>query len=178
MNEDNKIIIYQNTKGSILYAVGAFAMSMLCFVLLNMNTLFNYFLPFPGVSGIIAKTAFVIGVPFFGYAAFYHLKRLKSPDPVLIVDETGITDKTSAIAFGFIPWADIEGVYLDGILGNVFIELIINDEEKYLRDLNWLKRCTVKINKKMGHQIVCITLNSTGIKPKDVFCKMQELFPG
>ena len=61
-------------------------------------------------------------------------------------------------------------------MNNQFIELVLKDEEKYLTKMHGYKKFTALSNKKMGHQIVCITLNFTGASPQAVFVKMQLLF--
>ena len=59
----------------------------------------------------ILKAILFIGIIFFGYGSIYFLKRMKTKKEMLIVNSKGITDNTSAISLGFIPWENIENVY-------------------------------------------------------------------
>ena len=95
---------------------------------------------------------------------------------VTIYISKGITDNSSALAFGFIPWMDIDNIYIDSSMGNEFIEIVLNNEEYYLKKQHGLKKLVVLGNKKMKHQPVCITLNSTGISPKKLLPKIHEMF--
>ncbi len=96
------------------------------------------------------------------FMAFGSLFILISKKEYLKINDEGITDNSSAISLGFIPWEDIIDVYDDNEVGVGFLELVIDDEEKYLSRTNFLKREIIKMNKKMGHQCVCINLEMTG----------------
>lgn len=174
------IVVKQSLKGNILYAAIALVMCFLCLLLVFIN-----FRETHGIFGLLFKSnvlyflvkiIMVIGVFFFGYGFYFILKKAKSGNNLLTVDENGITDKTSALAFGFIPWMDIDKIYIDSVMGNEFIELVLNNEEKYINRLNGMKKMAVSANKKMGHQAVCITLNSSGISPQMLLPKIQEIF--
>ena len=178
MNEP--ITVKQNLKGNIVYIFGSFVMSMIALLLAFVD-----FRSFEGIFKvlfqinifyILYKAILVIGFLFFGYCSFYYLKRAKSGKDILIVDEKGVTDNSSALAFGFIPWMDIDNIYIDSSMGNEFIELVLNNEEYYLKKLHGLKKLVVLGNKKMKHQPVCITLNSTGISPSTLLAKIYEMF--
>lgn len=178
MNEP--IVIKQSLKGNILYVLGTFVMSLI--------SLFLMFVDFKSIQGIfkvifqinliyiLFKVILSFGFVFFGYCFYYYLKRSKYGEDILIVDEKGITDNSSALAFGFIPWMDIDNIYIDSSVGNQFIELTLNNEEHYIKKLRGLKKLIVLANKKMKHQVVCITLNSTGKSPKALLPKIQEMF--
>lgn len=177
---EESIIIKQNTKGNIIYACMALIMSVCSLVLVfadvRMETTILAPITQNQIGYILLKVIFVFGTLFFGYAFFYILKKGKEGKDILIVDDRGITDHSSAVAVGFIPWADINRIYMDSVMGNKFIEIEINNEEQYLSKLSGIKKAAVFSNKKMGHQIVCITLNTTGISPESVLPKIQERF--
>jgi hypothetical protein len=178
MNEP--VVVNQRLKGNILYAFGALVMCLLSILLV--------FIDFRSSQGILKvltystivyyslKVILAIGFLFFGYTFLFILKKARSGKDILIVDEKGITDHSSALAFGFIPWMDIDNIYIDSVRGNQFIELVLNNEEHYLQNLSGLKKHAILANKKMGLQVVCITLNSSGISPKELFPKIIEIF--
>lgn len=173
------IVVKQNLNGNLLYIVGAIFLSLLSllFVFLDFRTI-------PCILKVITQTTlgyyfvkifFAFGFLFFGYAFFYLLKRAKFGKDILIVDDKGITDNSSALAFGFIPWRDIENIYIDRFFCNQFIEIVLKNEEQYLKKLRGLKKLAVLVNKKK-HSAVCITLNTTGISPKELLPKILEMF--
>ncbi|SEW46610.1 STM3941 family protein [[Clostridium] fimetarium] len=178
MNEP--IIVKQSLSGNILYALGALIMSSLslCLVILNFSQM-------EGILGllsqniifyVLSKSIMAFGFLFFLYCFFIIIKKAILGNNILIVDEKGITDNSSIIAFGFIPWADIDKIYIESFMGNDFIELVLNNEDYYIKKINGIKRKAISTNKKMGLQAVCITLNSSGISPYMLFPKIKRIF--
>lgn len=178
MNEP--IIVKQSLKGNILYVFGALLMCVLSLLFVFMDLRVSEgilkVITQNDILYIILKIIFVIGFLFFGYCFFFLLKRAKAQKDILIVDEKGITDNSSALAFGFIPWSDVEKIYIDSVMGNYFIEIVLKNEENYLQRLKGVKKLLVLANKNMGHQLVCITLNSTGVSPDKLLPKILEKF--
>ena len=128
----------------------------------------------PFLIQFIMKNILVIGFFFFGYGSFYYINRMRCYKELLIINDEGITDNSMAISLGFIPWEDIEDAYIDGVFGCNFIELKVRNEAKYLREIHILKKIVIYLNKKMGHQIACITLNTTKYSLDDVLGKIKE----
>lgn len=178
MNEP--IVVNQNLKGNVSYAIGTLVMCLLSMLLVFMD-----FRSVKGILNVLAqnnivyfliKAILAFGFLFFGYCFLFVLKKAKRGKDILIVDEKGITDNSSDLAFGFIPWTDIDNIYMTSVVGNQFIELVLNNEEPYLQKLSGMKKLAVLANKKMGHQAVCITLNSSGISPEGLFPEILEIF--
>ena len=69
---------------------------------------------------------------------------------------------------------EIEDAYIGSSVGNEFIELKIKNEEKYLKNLPFFKKLLINANKKMGYEIVCITLNTTNYSVREVLIKINE----
>ncbi|MDE6469983.1 MAG: hypothetical protein K2L19_03055 [Eubacterium sp.] len=183
MIENNEFVIYQNQKGAVVYTMLSIMMTAVCFTgfmvdfsKLNTDYYMASFLTSNIIITIIFKLILLFGTIFMGYGAVYFAKRIKRKKPILVVNDKGITDHTSAISVGFIPWDDIERIYIGSQQGNKFIELQIKDEEKYLSNMSFIKKKTVMANKKLGHQIVLITLNSTGIAPESIMPEIMYRF--
>lgn len=178
MNEP--IVVNQSLKGNILYGFGAIVLSLIC--------LLGVFFDFRSTRGILkaltqssvgyyfVKVFYGFGCLFFAYCFFCILRRAKSHKVLLRVDDKGITDHSSTIAFGFIPWKDIDDIYIDRVMGIQYLELVIRNEEYYLQKLSGMKKRAVLINIKTGHQAVCITLNSTGITPEELLPQILEMY--
>lgn len=121
------IIIPHKKIGNIIYAFGA-----LCFVLIGLS-----FLTIPSFP------IQLIGLPsiaFFGICLVIYTKRIFSPHPLLIIDEQGITDNSSALAIGFIPWKDIENVELRHMLNQTFISVEVKSHDAYLAKMTPFQR--------------------------------------
>ena len=95
---------------------------------------------------------------------------------ILTIDEKGIIDNSSSLALGFIPWDDIEEVCIKGNASNKFIELALKDEDKYLSSVNKIKRIFILAQKKMKHNVVCISLNIAGLDAEKAINYVQDVF--
>jgi|GEM_PF-981961 len=174
---DEPIIVKQSAKGTFLFSLGALVLAVLSLflVLVDVRTFATGSRIFQNPTVyVIVKVAAVIGVVFFGYAFFYLVKRAKQGKAILVVDENGVTDNSSSVSFGFIPWGDIDEVRVDAVFGNNCIELLLNNEQEYLDKLSGLKKQAILANKKMGYPAVCITLNSTGADPHALLPGIQK----
>lgn len=45
---------------------------------------------------------------FFGACLLFIIIRFFKPKDILVIDKNGITDNSSAISIGFIPWKDVK----------------------------------------------------------------------
>ncbi|WP_242258262.1 STM3941 family protein [Streptococcus thoraltensis] len=157
------IIIPHKKIGNIIYAFGA-----LCFVLIGLS-----FLTIPSFP------IQLIGLPsiaFFGIFLVIYTKKIFSPRPLLIIDEQGITDNSSALAIGFIPWKDIENVELRHMLNQTFISVEVKSHDAYLAKMTPFQRYATKANLKMGYPLVNITLNTTGADSQTIHQRIEEDF--
>lgn len=59
-------------------------------------------------------------------------------------------------------------------MGEQFIELKIKNEDKYFRNLNFIKKMFIYGQKRMGHQIACITLNTTSYSINEVLTLINQ----
>lgn len=181
MEEDNRFIVKQKKQGNVGYIFLATLMTLLCLLLVFVD----YSGGGSGIMGFVVSHAITLyilkgimafGALFFGYATYFLFRRALGGKDILIVDENGVTDNSSAVALGFIPWQDIKDIHLRSTLGNYFIELELFDEEKYLKRLKGIKKLAVKINLNTGHELVCITLNSTGVGYRTVMPVILTMF--
>ncbi|MER0122992.1 STM3941 family protein [Streptococcus sp. ZJ93] len=113
----------------------------------------------------------LIGVVLFGGAFMFYAKRIfaKQLPPILIVDDEGITDKSSAIAIGLIPWEDITSIHLQSHLNQTYISITLTDNDKYLAKMNVFQKYSSKANLKMGFPLVNIVLATSNQTPQQVY---------
>ena len=161
--EFERLVIYYDKKRNLIYSLASFIMAAAS--LLLVFTVFKL-IPYPAKA--ILDIVLIAGFLFFGYGFIFFLLRVIKSGEMLVVDEHGVTDFTSAISLGFIPWSDIENAYIGGAMNNRFIELTLKNEAEYLSDLPLLKKLFILANKKLGYQVVCITLNTTSHSPDEV----------
>lgn len=157
-----KLIIKTNANGNTLYIIGAGI-----FVLLGLWILFSGDEIFTSsILNFIIKIAALVGVIFFGYCTLFYIKRNQENTNLVVVDKNGITDNSTVMSVGFIPWEDIESIYINSMLNNKFILVKVKDEGKYINKMSLWKQKLMLANKKMGYEIIAITLNSTGVQPE------------
>jgi len=168
MNSENILIIPRKILRSVLAVLLGLLMTFACFAILYFDDFFEV------DDWMRAVSAF--GVVFFALCTLAIIKvRFKNRN-VLIVNNEGITDYSSSIALGFIPWSDVEELYITKVNDVKFIEVAIKNEERYLEKLKGWQRKAIGINRKMGQQVVLINLTFTGHDPEEVLNVMQEAF--
>jgi len=123
---------------------------------------------------LAARAVMVFAAAFFGLCLALYIKKANIKE-VLIVDDKGITDHTTAIALGFIPWEDIRFIRIQPYMSQVFVVVGVVNEDKYLSGLNWFKKKTILANVKMGFSICCINLDGTGVEPEEIVPKMDAM---
>ncbi len=157
----DKIVIKQNQ-------LKQFSLLLLSIIIV-VSSVFVFFINMP-IFGItfVSKIIGAAGIIFFGAASIYIIKCFIKPKAVLVIDRNGITDNSSAVSIGFIPWHDIKSVYIKDVLNESFICIDVENIEEKLKGLSSFKKTMIKRNLKTGAPPVSITLGSTSYKPEKV----------
>ena len=164
MIENGRIIIKKSVIRTLLLLLGSigFVIAGILFVIFEIS--------------LVVTVVGYISIIFFGLCGIFYIKELFCQKPAFIVDENGITDNSSSISIGFIPWQDIEGVYLNHVLSESFIRVDINNEQHYLNKASSFKRKMMQANISLGSGLVNINLNTTKVKPAKIIYDIEELF--
>ena len=112
----------------------------------------------------------------FGGAALYAGMRLLKKGPALTIATDGITDNSSLLKAGFIPWSDVLGLELNTFRGQQFIAVVVKDPQKYIKRGNFLSQTFMRLNQKWYDSAVQISLNTIDAEHVDVFELMQKKF--
>lgn len=170
MNE--KIVIKQSPLKQLLYVFLCIIMTAASvYVFFSGRLLFgiNYMDKIIGTAGII----------FFGVGSIILLKGFISPKDILIIDQNGITDNSSNVSIGFVPWNEIKSVYLEEIGNDDFISIELENIEKKLEKLPLYKRKAINANLKLGYPPILLNLYLTKYKPEevlDIIKKYKEVY--
>ena len=116
------------------------------------------------------------GIFFFGLCSYYYAKRIFQDRSLLLVDETGVIDHSTAFAVGHIPWEDITSIQLTAYLNQTFISIAVKNEEAYLSQMNFLQRSAYKANLRMGFPLINISLNTSAQSPAAIFAEIEARF--
>ena len=158
---DKKFVIKQNQRKQFL---------LILLSIIMLSGAFFVFFYNKDISEIkyINKIIGAIGIIFFGACLIFIIKRFIKPKDILVIDQNGILDNSTAVSIGFIPWNEIKSVYINRVFTETFICVEVENIEEKLKGLSFFKRNMIKFNLKMGNAPVSITLNSTNYKPEEV----------
>jgi len=107
----------------------------------------------------------VVGVVFFSWTGLMSLKKLFDPQPGLVINQKGITDNSSGVSVGFIPWQDITEIKSTQIALTKFLIVQLNNPEEYLdRSIRPLQKRLLKANYKKYGTPISISVNTLKVK--------------
>ncbi|MCX4191129.1 STM3941 family protein [Methylophaga sp. OBS1] len=119
----------------------------------------------------IAHAVGYICMAFFGLCAAYGITKLFDSKPGLIFNHKGITDNSSGVAAGLIPWAEISGFSEYQIQRQKMLIIHVQDPKKYVDRGGAMKRALNNANMKMVGSPIAISSNSLKIS----YSKLLEL---
>jgi hypothetical protein len=107
---------------------------------------------------------FIIGlapVIFFGLVAVTIFRKFSDKKPGLTISKQGVTDNSSGVSAGLIPWTDIQEIKISQVMSQKFLMLIVRNPEDYLDKVtNPLKRNAMKMNYKTYGSPISISSNA------------------
>ena len=162
---NNPILIKENILKDIIFIIFSLIMTSFCLLFFLVDLKSN-------IPSFLIKILSLMGVILFGIIVFYFIHRIITKKYLLIVDECGITDYTSAISLGFIPWQDIEIISKKYIMGIEYISFSLYDNKKYINKLNSINRLLITLNQKMGFKIGLINCKHLNIDTQYLYCTM------
>jgi hypothetical protein len=118
---------------------------------------------------------FIIGLAsilFFGLVAVTIFRKFSDKKPGLIISKQGITDNSSGVSAGLIPWTDIQEIKMSQVMSQKFLMFIVSNPQDYLDKVtNPLKRNAMKMNYKTYGSPISISSNAL----KTNFDELQKL---
>ncbi len=107
---------------------------------------------------------FIIGLAsilFFGLVAVTILRKFSDKKPGLIISRQGITDNSSGVSAGLIPWTDIQEIKISQVMSQKFLMFIVSNPQDYIDKVtNPLKRNAMKMNYKTYGSPISISSNA------------------
>jgi hypothetical protein len=118
-----------------------------------------------------------VGILFFGFIGFFILKKLFDKSPGLIISNDGITDNSSGVSAGFIPWSDIKEIREVRVVNQKFINLVVKNPEVYIdRQSNAFKRWIAQKNYKLYGTAIGISANGLKYNYEELKVLIQKRF--
>lgn len=107
---------------------------------------------------------FIVGLAsilFFGLMAVSIFRKISDKKPGLIISRQGITDNSSSVSAGLIPWTDIQEIKVSQVMSQKFLMFIVSNPQDYLDKVkNPLKRNAMKMNYKTYGSPISISSNA------------------
>ncbi len=107
---------------------------------------------------------FIVGLAsilFFGLVAVTIFRKFSDKKPGLIINRHGITDNSSGVSAGLIPWTDIQEIKISQVMSQKFLMFIVSNPQDYLDKVtNPLKRNAMKMNFKTYGSPISISSNA------------------
>lgn len=111
-------------------------------------------------------------VLLFGLVAITIFRKFSDKKAGLIISKDGITDNSSGVSAGLIPWADIQEIKVSQVMNQKFLMFIVSNPQDYLDKVkNPLKRNAMKMNYKTYGSPISISSNAL----KTNFDDLQKL---
>jgi hypothetical protein len=117
-----------------------------------------------------------IGIVFFGFCWLYGINKLFDRKPGLIFSSIGITDNSSGVSAGLIPWNEIAGFSIYEIHRQKMLVVLLKNPDKYIEQGSVFKRTLNRTNYKMSGSPVAITSNSLKINFEELVNVSNQYF--
>jgi hypothetical protein len=116
----------------------------------------------------------IVGMVFFSLTGIFGIRKLFDKRPGLVLNSAGITDNSSALAAGFIPWSEITGAEIYEIHRQKMLIIKVRNPEEFIQRGNVLQRAIVQINSKMSGSPIAISSNTLQINFPELLSTFEQ----
>lgn len=114
---------------------------------------------------------------FFGSALLFFISRLGQRVPALIVNQSGIFDKSSGLSGYFLRWEEIDSVYISHMGRQRFLSIKLQDPEAFLSRFSGFKAKMMRANMKLVGAPLNISASILPMKLEDLVTAIQQKSP-
>ncbi len=105
----------------------------------------------------------IVSVGFFGMSGIFAIRKLVDTSPGLIINRDGITDNSSGVSVGFIPWSDVVKIGEYSRHGQKWFLVHVKDPDIYINRASLFPRISMRINRRLYGTPVCVWSNGLSI---------------
>ena len=164
MNEPVEIPISKTKLTILLIGAGVFVAAGLLIAIEPTNFISRLF-----NNEQVIRISGIASALFFGICFVFITRKLFNNKIGLRIDETGITDNSSAVSIGLINWNDITDVGTYQVYSTKFIVLGTDQPNKYInKATNGLMKKALQANNRMCGSPITINSNSLKIKHQNL----------
>lgn len=147
-------IAFSKKKLSKLLTISAVFAVLGCWMLLTPANEGTGLLSHPLIKNGSALGAVLLGLLGTAIA----LKKLLQNQPAVTIDDNGITDHSSPVAAGYVPWSDVHLITTTTVVNQKLILLIVRNAEAYiLQQKNIIAKKGMRMNFKNYGSPICIS---------------------
>lgn len=160
-----KIIIL--VTGALLFVAGG------CWLVIKASAINSPVVPNVNVIRAVG----VVAILFFGLCTVYGTRKLFSHKPGFVIDDSGITDNSSGISVGAIPWNDIYNINFVMAQRQKFIMIYVKNPEEYINNQSsFIKKKMMQMNHKLYGSPLAISANSLNTSFGQLFNLLRNEF--
>ena len=116
-----------------------------------------------------------LSIVVFGFFGVVVLKKIFDKRPGLIISEQGITDNSSGVSAGFIPWSDITAIKEKAVATQRFLNVIVKNPQEYIeKQRSGFKRKIMQKNYDMFQMPIGISTNALKISHEELKQILKE----
>ncbi|NBL65837.1 hypothetical protein GV828_11555 [Flavobacterium sp. NST-5] len=118
-------------------------------------------------SPVLISIVGIAGIIFFGFSAIIIIRKLLVPKEGLIINSQGITDNSSGVSAGFIPWDIIVEIKEVSVMNQKFVSIQLNNPEKFIasQQNNFIKKVMTVNHEKFGS---AVSISANNLKTNHV----------
>lgn len=117
-----------------------------------------------------------VAIVFFGWCGVIGIRKFFDKKPSLVFSSVGITDNSSGVSAGLIPWSEISGFNIYAIQKQKMLIVLVKNPDKYIEVGSVVKRTLNRANYKMCGSPIAITSNSLKISFDELLKLSNEYF--
>src|SRR5215467_8125472 len=115
----------------------------------------------------------IASIVFFGLCFGIGVSKLARRTPALIIHSSGLLDNGSALSAGFLPWNEIESIFVSSIRNQRFLAIRVRDEEAMLSRQSGLKAKLMKLNVSLAGAAINIPLTTLPMSLEELIQKIR-----
>ena len=135
---------------------------------------FVFFMAIQELNIFFIATGF-LGLLFFGACFIFILKRVINPKPLIIINEKGVTDYSTAMNVGLITWNNITNIRKQHVVNSCFIVIDVKDLSLITSKMTKFQKLLVKLNSPLKSSI-SLCANTADKKVDEIILLINESF--
>ncbi len=117
---------------------------------------------------LIIRGAGIAAISFFGFCGYIGIRKFLNGSPGLVLNKEGLSDESSALSLGRVPWSEISGVGECEVQKQKFVSIFLENSEKYINTGSFLTKMVNRTNFKMCGTPINISANTLQLNHEEL----------